>query len=223
MRTARKLSASVLVLALLLFLALLLGPCNPLSDSADDPAEEPTVAPDAPAAATAGSTATAGATAAVPSASLPSPTATPEAATCTSKDGAVQASEALVSLDTNVLTVTLDGSVLRTWTYRDFTSFTFTCIDASNGSGDSDDANQSGPLLVDLLGASGVPEWTSLTISGVVTTNNDLAASATLTFAEASQGWLLTIDKSGQVRFPDPRGTGRDDWISMISEIAVTP
>ena len=45
-----------------------------------------------------------------------------------------------------------------------------------------------------------------------------------MTFDEAAQrGWLVTIDKGGFVRFPDPRGSSRDDWVEAITEIVVTP
>ena len=203
-----------LVATLIVFV---LGPCR------DDPEPLPSIdslptAVTTPAAAT-----TAVATSpASTSTSVPT-TSTPAAAACETKNGRDEAAEALVPLSTVVLRITSGGTSLRDFTYDEFASFTFDCIDASNGSGRTDDANQSGPQLVDLIGAAGFASWTSIEITGVVTTNNDLGASATVSFAEASQGWLLTIDKSGQVRFPDPRGTGRDDWISMISEIAVVP
>lgn len=194
-----------------------------LSGGDDEPAV-PT-APEASPTATAVATSEAAATSAPPTAAAPASTSVPAATataapSCPKKDGRDEAADALVPLSTVVLRITEGGATAHEFSYDEFADFAFDCIDlrAQTG-GDEDD--QSGPLLTELLAAAGFSNWATIEISGVIATNNDVAASTTVSFAEASQGWLVTIDKNGRVRFPDPRGSSRADWLAAITEIAV--
>jgi hypothetical protein len=164
-------------------------------------------------------------TPAAPDSTAATPTATTAAqAGCEAGDGREEALEAAVPLTTVVLRITEAGSLVREFTYDEFADLEYACVDLSGPTGDANNGDQSGPLLIALLQEAGYSAFTEIEIVGVISTNFDVAISATATLAEASQpGWLVTIDRDGRVRFPDPRGASRDDWIGAISEIAVTP
>jgi len=112
-----------------------------------------------------------------------------------------------------VLRVVIDTEVAVDWTLADLeqqVGFTDLTID-----GDT----QSGPLLLDVLDASGVEEWTSGEVLGmgegrVFEVGLDISSS------EVDRGWILDVTKQGSLKLA-AAALPRAQWVRDVGEINI--
>ena len=112
-----------------------------------------------------------------------------------------------------VLRVVVNGEVSADWTLADLEDqivFHDLVIE-----GDT----QSGPLLVDVLEASGVVEWTSGEVLGmgegrVFSVGLDISSS------EVDDGWILDVTKQGTLKLA-AEALSRDMWVRDVGEIHI--
>jgi len=110
-----------------------------------------------------------------------------------------------------VLRIVVDGEVTADWTLADLEDrvmFTELTID-----GDT----QSGPLLVDVLRASGVVDWESGEVLGsgegrVFEVTLDVSSS------EVDDGWILDVTKQGTLKLASA-DLARQEWVRDVGEI----
>ena len=112
-----------------------------------------------------------------------------------------------------ILRIVVDGDVVADWTLADLeeqVTFTDLAID-----GDP----QSGPLLLDVLEASGVGEWELGEVVGmgegrVFEVGLDISSS------DVDEGWVLDVTKQGTLKLASA-GLPRDQWVRDVGEISI--
>ena len=112
-----------------------------------------------------------------------------------------------------VLRIVLDGEVAVDWTLaalEEEIAFTDLAID-----GDS----QSGPLLVDVLAASGVEEWTSGEVFGMGE-GRVFEVSLPIVSSEVDAGWVLDVTNQGTLKLA-PAELPREQWVRDVGEIHI--
>ena len=112
-----------------------------------------------------------------------------------------------------VLRVVLDGEVAVDWTLaglEEQISFADLAID-----GDT----QSGPLLVDVLTASGVDEWTSGEVLGMGE-GRVFEVSLPIASSEVDAGWVLDVTNQGTLKLASAE-LPREQWVRDVGEIRI--
>ena len=112
-----------------------------------------------------------------------------------------------------VLRVVVNGEVSADWTLADLEDqvvFNDLVIE-----GDT----QSGPLLVDVLEASGVVEWTSGEVLGMGE-GRVFAVSLDISSPEVDDGWILDVTKQGTLKLA-AEALSRDMWVRDVGEIHI--
>ncbi len=112
-----------------------------------------------------------------------------------------------------VLRVVVNGEVSADWTLADLEDqvvFTELTIE-----GDT----QSGPLLVDVLEASGVAEWISGEVLGMGE-GRVFSVGLDISSAEVDDGWILDVTKQGTLKLA-AEALSRDKWVRDVGEIHI--
>jgi hypothetical protein len=115
--------------------------------------------------------------------------------------------------DNVVLRVVVDDEVAADWTLADLeeqVAFAELAID-----GDL----QSGPLLVDVLRASGVVEWKTGEVYGMGE-GRVFEISLPITAAEVDAGWVLDVTNQGTLKLASV-DIPRDRWVRDVGEIRI--
>lgn len=112
-----------------------------------------------------------------------------------------------------VLRVVLDGEVAVDWTLaalEEQVAFSDLAID-----GDT----QSGPLLVDVLTASGVEQWTSGEVFGMGE-GRVFEVSLPITSSDVDAGWVLDVTNQGTLKLAAAE-IPREQWVRDVGEIRI--
>ena len=112
-----------------------------------------------------------------------------------------------------VLRVVLDGEVTVDWTLaalEEQFAFTDLAID-----GDT----QSGPLLVDVLTASGVEQWTSGEVLGMGE-GRVFEVSLPIASSDVDAGWVLDVTNQGTLKLAAAE-IPREQWVRDVGEIRI--
>ena len=112
-----------------------------------------------------------------------------------------------------VLRIVLEGEVAVDWTLaalEEEIAFTELAID-----GDT----QSGPLLVDVLAASGVEEWTSGEVFGMGE-GRVFEVSLPIASSEVDTGWVLDVTNQGTLKLAAAE-LPREQWVRDVGEIHI--
>ena len=112
-----------------------------------------------------------------------------------------------------VLRIVLDGEVAVDWTLaalEEEIAFTDLAID-----GDT----QSGPLLVDVLAAAGVEEWTSGEVLGMGE-GRVFEVSLPIASSEVDAGWVLDVTNQGTLKLAAAE-LPREQWVRDVGEIRI--
>jgi len=115
--------------------------------------------------------------------------------------------------DDVVLRIAIDGRVTADWTLTDLearVAFTEVTID-----GDL----QSGPLLLDVLAASGVDEWGTAEVIGMGE-GRVFAVGLDINSSEVDEGWILDVTKQGTLKLAAP-DLQREQWVRDVGEITI--
>lgn len=112
-----------------------------------------------------------------------------------------------------VLRIVADGGVVADWTLADLEEqvpFVDVTID-----GDT----QSGPLLIDVLDASGVGEWESGEVVGMGE-GRVFEVGLDISSADVDDGWILDVTKQGTLKLASAE-LARDQWVRDVGEINI--
>jgi hypothetical protein len=112
-----------------------------------------------------------------------------------------------------VLRIVASGDVVADWTLADLEEqvpFTDLTID-----GDP----QSGPLLLEVLNASGVDEWESGEVIGMGE-GRVFEVGLDISSAEVDDGWILDVTKQGTLKLASVE-LPRDKWVRDVGEINI--
>ncbi len=112
-----------------------------------------------------------------------------------------------------VLRVVVDGEVTADWTLADLEdqlAFTEVTID-----GDV----QSGPLLQDVLAASGVEGWETAQVVGLGE-GRAFAVGLDITAADVNDGWIFDVTRQGTLKLATP-DRPRQEWVRDAGEIRI--
>lgn len=114
--------------------------------------------------------------------------------------------------DDVVLRVTVGGQVAADWTLPDLESevpFVEETID-----GDV----QTGPLLLDVIEATGVGDWESAEVLGM-SEGRVVAVSLEISAATVNESWILDLSKRGTFKLASP-ALPREKWVRDVGEIS---
>jgi hypothetical protein len=112
-----------------------------------------------------------------------------------------------------VLRIVANGDVAAEWTLTDLeeqVTFTDLTID-----GDP----QSGPLLLDVLNASGVEEWDSGEVIGM-SEGRVFEVGLDISSSDVDEGWVLDVTKQGTLKLASAE-LPRDEWVRDVGEINI--
>ena len=110
-----------------------------------------------------------------------------------------------------VLRVVVDGEVTADWTLADLESavpFVDLTIDGDE---------QSGPLLIAVLAASGVPEWESGEVIGMGE-GRIFAVGLDISVSEVDDGWIFDVTNKGTLKLASA-DLPREQWVRDVGQI----
>ncbi|MFC2177198.1 hypothetical protein ACFLRH_02145 [Actinomycetota bacterium] len=112
-----------------------------------------------------------------------------------------------------VLRVVANGDVAADWTLlslEDAVEFAELTVDGDK---------QSGPLLLDVLEASGVPEWNSAEVLGMGE-GRVFEVALEISSAEVDDGWILDVTNQGSLKLA-AANLPREQWVRDVGEIRI--
>lgn len=112
-----------------------------------------------------------------------------------------------------VLRVVANGEVAEDWTLADLEA----AVEYAELTIDGND--QSGPLLLDVLEASGVDEWESAEILGMGE-GRVFEVTLEVNSTDVDSGWILDVTKQGTLKLASA-GLPREQWVRDVGEIRI--
>jgi hypothetical protein len=112
-----------------------------------------------------------------------------------------------------VLRVTTNGEVAADWTLAELEA----AVEYTELSVDGND--QSGPLLLDVLEASGIDQWESAEILGMGE-GRVFEVTLEINSSEVDNGWILDVTKQGTLKLASA-GLPREQWVRDVGEIRI--
>jgi hypothetical protein len=112
-----------------------------------------------------------------------------------------------------VLRVVADGEVAADWTLANLES----AVEFTELNLDGD--KQSGPLLLDVLNASGVREWDSAEVLGMGE-GRVFEVALEINSADVDGGWILDVTKQGSLKLASA-DLPREQWVRDVGEIRI--
>ena len=112
-----------------------------------------------------------------------------------------------------VLRVVTNGELAADWTLASLeAAVEYTTLSA-------DGSDQSGPLLLDVLEASGIGDWDSAEILGMGE-GRVFEVTLGIDSADVDNGWILDVTKQGSLKLASA-GLPREQWVRDVGEIRV--
>jgi len=112
-----------------------------------------------------------------------------------------------------VLRITTNGEVAADWTLAELEAaveYTDLTIDGND---------QSGPLLLDVLEASGIDQWQSAEILGMGE-GRVFEVTLEVNSADVDGGWILDVTKQGTLKLASAE-LPREQWVRDVGEIRI--
>ena len=112
-----------------------------------------------------------------------------------------------------VLRITTNGEVAADWTLAELEAaveYTDLTIDGND---------QSGPLLLDVLEASGIDQWQSAEILGMGE-GRVFEVTLEVDSADVDGGWILDVTKQGTLKLASAE-LPREQWVRDVGEIRI--
>lgn len=115
--------------------------------------------------------------------------------------------------DAPVLTITVAGAEAASWTLDEIEAgFRFATVTI-------DGDEQSGPLLVDVLAATGVEDWATAEVLGLGE-GRSFEVTLDIASADVDEGWVLDVSKRGTLKLAAD-DLPREQWVRDVAEIRI--